>query len=331
MKKYDICGIGNAIVDIAISVTFEEIKELGFIAGNTCLINLDEKKKLDILAEKKSLTISSGGSIANSIYTVSALGEKASFVGTLGKDRAGQGFYKDFLNLDIDMSKDIFKKNFITGTCYALITPDAERTMLVFIGDCSEIILNDGEKDLIKNSKTLLLEMYPISNETAYSSLREATKIAKSEKNKIMMSFSEKWVLESCLERVKGFVDDADVIFANHHEAQIFSNTSDNDSMLEYFKTRKDDKQYIITLGSEGVVMIENGKTIFVDSYKCDPIDLTGAGDMFLASYFHGINIGLSKEESLKRACFMSSKVICQVGARLQEDILSLWNSFDNL
>lgn len=328
MKKYDVCGIGNAIVDIAISVTFEEISELGFKVGNSCLITLEQKQKLDLLAEQKSLTISSGGSIANSIYAISAFGKKSSFIGTLGKDMAGQGFYKDFLNLDISMSKNIFKKNLKTGTCYVLITPNAERTMLVFLGDCADIVLEDEDRNLIKNSKVLLLEMYPISNLKAYTSLKEAVKIAKSENNKIMMSFSEKWVLELCLDKVKEFANQADFIFANCEEAKIFSNTNDKNSMLEYFKSRKDNKQYIITLGSDGVVLIENGNTIFVDAYKCEPIDLTGAGDMFLASYLYGISIKLSKEESLRRACFMSNKVICQVGARLLGNMKSFWNEF---
>lgn len=327
MKDYFVCGIGNAIVDVTLSVSFEEMEALGLVPGKSKIIDLKFKKKLDALADKKGLTLTSGGSIANSIYTIAALGQSASFIGTLGKDNEGQGFYKDFLNFDIAVSSKIFKNKLHTGTCYCLVTPDAERAMLVFLGDAASIKLTKEDKNFISSSDILLLEMYPVSNNDAYDAIKEACEISKNNNKKIAMSFSDLWVVKSCKKRVREFAKQSDIIFANEHEAMSFANVTNKEDMISYYKSKKDNKEYVITLGKDGVILINNGEIIKEKSLKVAPVDLTGAGDMFLAAYLYGVSKGLDKKQALKKACCMSSKVICQIGARLQGDIKKIWNS----
>lgn len=326
-KKYLACGVGNAIADVIVNVSFQDLELLGLKADESCLIDIEKKNIIEKFIKDKNFKISSGGSIANSIYTISKLCGNGAFIGTLGDDDFGKSYFSEFINSNIALSKNIINKNIATGVCFVFVMPNAERTMAVYLGDCASINLKDDEKDFIANASYLVLEMYPISNDDAYNSMLEAIKIAKENDVKIVMSFSDKWVLDAQPQRVSEFVKLSDIIFCNNNEAQAFSKTASIHQMISFFKDRNDDKDYIITLGKNGAVAIKNGASLFVDAKEVTPVDLTGAGDMFLSSYIYAISIGLSKEEALNKACHMSSKIICKVGARLDGDLSLIWNS----
>lgn len=326
-KKYLACGVGNAIVDVVVNVSFQDLEFLGLKADESCLIDIEKKKIIEEFIKDKKPKISSGGSVANSIYTIAKFSGSGAFIGTLGSDDFAKSFYDEFKENNISVSKDIMNQNATTGVCFVFVMPNAERTMAVYLGDCASIKLKEDEKELISNSSYLILEMYPIANDDAYNSMLEAVKIAKENDVKIAMSFSDKWVLDAMFDRVKEFVSLSDIVFCNSLEAQTFSKTASIHQMISYYKNDSSNKEYIITLGKNGAVAIKNGTSLFVDAYEVTPVDLTGAGDMFLASYIYAISIGLSKEEALKKACHMSSKIICKVGARLDGDLSLIWNS----
>ena len=327
-KKFLACGIGNAIVDVTVKVEFHDLVLLGLEKNQSCLIDLDKKNKIEEFLKDRETKLSSGGSIANSIYTISSLYGNSAFIGALGDDEFGKSFHDEFLNNNISVSSEIIRKNVNTGVCFVFITPDAERTMAVFLGDSASIQIDDDEKKLIESSEYLLLEMYPISNDTACETIDICVDVAKNNDTKVVMSFSDKGVVESFPEKINKYVECSDIIFCNHTEAQSFSKTSDILSMINFYKERNDNKDYIITLGKNGVVAISNSSAMFVDAFKVEPIDMTGAGDMFLAAYIYAIKIGLGKNEALKKACYMSSKVICNLGARIFSNLKDIWNAY---
>lgn len=325
-KKFIACGVGNAIVDVIVKVSFHDLVLLGLNKDESCLIDLDKKNKIKQFIKDKSPKVSCGGSIANSIFTLSSLYGNSAFIGALGDDNFGRTFIQELKNNNIAVSNDIIKNNVNTGVCFVFITPDAERTMAVFLGDCASISLSDSSKELIKKSQNLLLEMYPVSNDEAYRALKQSVGVAKNNNSRIVLSYSDKGVVDNFPDKIAEFTTFSDVIFCNYSEAQSFSKTKDVQSMINFFKSKNDDKTYIITLGKNGVVQIYNNHAIVVDAFNVEPVDLTGAGDMFLASYVYADSLNLSKEEALKKACYMSSKVICKYGARLDGDLKAIWN-----
>src|SRR5262245_18250786 len=128
MKEFKLCGLGNAVVDIFLEVSDSEFASLGFERGGMRLVDLAEQKMLLERYQKYEPKLSSGGSVANSVIAFSRLGGDAAFIGCVGDDRYGLFYANEFEELGIDIGNPIIVGE-STGTCIALITPDAERTM----------------------------------------------------------------------------------------------------------------------------------------------------------------------------------------------------------
>jgi sugar/nucleoside kinase (ribokinase family) len=130
MRPYNVCGLGNAIVDIFIEVSEQEFAELQFERGTMRLVDAAEQRLLleKLAGVKHELRLVSGGSVANSIIGLSQLGGRGAFIGCVGDDRYGLHYAEEFSDLRISIGNPIVVGE-PTGTCLALITPDAERTM----------------------------------------------------------------------------------------------------------------------------------------------------------------------------------------------------------
>src|ERR671936_531022 len=128
MKEFDVCGLGNAIVDIFVEVSDEELAALGFERGTMRLVDLAEQRGLLDRLHARDPRLVSGGSVANSVIACSQLGGKGAFIGCVGDDRYGLHYESEFEELDIDFVNSPLVGE-TTGTCVSIITPDAERTM----------------------------------------------------------------------------------------------------------------------------------------------------------------------------------------------------------
>src|SRR5438128_12489658 len=127
-KEFQLCGLGNAIVDIFVEVSDEEFAALGYERGTMRLVNLPDQKALMKRFHEREPRLVSGGSVANSVIAFSQLGGQAAFIGCVGDDRYGLFYATEFEELAIDIGNPVIIGE-ATGTCVAIITPDAERTM----------------------------------------------------------------------------------------------------------------------------------------------------------------------------------------------------------
>ena len=78
----------------------------------------------------------SGGSVANSIVGLSQLGNDVGFIGKINADDLGQKYEEGLIKEKVKYFYNKKKEISPTGTCLILITPDAERTMVTFLGVC---------------------------------------------------------------------------------------------------------------------------------------------------------------------------------------------------
>ena len=150
-KKFDLIGLGNAIVDILVNTEdeFLEINNLG--KGSMNLINSDKSKEL--LETCKVIKQISGGSSANTVVCLAELGNYVQFIGRVKNDQFG-----NFFSSDIKKSKTVFNTPPInegasTAHSIILITPDAQRTMCTYLGASIEFETNDIDFNVIKESK----------------------------------------------------------------------------------------------------------------------------------------------------------------------------------
>src|SRR4051794_8380336 len=185
MKEYQLCGLGNAIVDILVEVDDATFHELAFERGTMRLVELPEQKQLLERLHRCEPRLVSGGSVANSTIAFSQLGGDAAFIGCVGDDRYGLFYAGEFEELGIDIGSPVIVGE-ATGTCAVLVTPDAERTMRTCLAVSSHLAARHVDPARVRNSEWLFIEGYVFANpETGQTAIREAVKIAKANGTKV--------------------------------------------------------------------------------------------------------------------------------------------------
>ena len=307
----NILGIGNAIVDVICKVDDQFLVKNNLVKSNMKLI--DEIEFKNLLGNLKIEETVSGGSVANSIVGLSQLGNKVGFIGKVNNDDLGQKYEQGLKKEKVEYFYSKKKENLPTGTCLILITPDSERTMCTFLGTAGKINKIDIDTQAIKNSEITLLEGYLWDEGEPKEAFDEAIKYS----NKIAMSLSDKF----CVDRhKKSFLDlvqnKLDITFANEQEILELIDAKSIDEVISYRK--KLDKTIVITRSDKGSIVINKNEVVTCESQKnLKILDLTGAGDLFAAGFLHGHINKMSLKESLIKGTEMASKIIQQIGARL--------------
>src|SRR5262245_34332532 len=163
MKLFQVCGLGNALVDIFLEISEQDFTSLGYERGTMVLVDMPEQQTLLDKYRRNEPKLVSGGSVANSIIAFSQLGGKAAFIGCVGDDRYGLFYANEFQELGIDIGNPIIFSEF-TGTSVCIITPDAERTMRTCLGVASHLAARHVDEERVKNSEWLFLEGYVFAN-----------------------------------------------------------------------------------------------------------------------------------------------------------------------
>ena len=315
-KKYIACGIGTGIVDILTEVDNNFLEGLGYEKSRMTLVELNKQKEVLTKLNEKYLNMAPGGSIANSIAGFAELGGRTAMITKLGNDDYGNFIADDFRNLDIEVSSDLILSNSNTSCCVSLITPDAERTLLTNLDIMKEFKIKESELNLIKDSEYLLIEGYLLANgEDSCNSVFKAVETAKENNTQILMTLCDPFIVNCFEEPLRKILKDTDILFSNKDEACAY--TRKNGVRDAISEMSSDFSQVVITDGEYGVWFSKDGEIQHCPSVKCDPVDLTGAGDSFLAGYLYGITNNFSPLESAKFATQMAKIVITKVGARM--------------
>ncbi len=306
-----ILGIGNAIVDVICKVNDQYLVENGLTKSMMKLVDeVEFKKLLSTLNIEETI---SGGSVANSIVGLSQLGNDVGFIGKINSDSLGEKYEEGLIKEKVQYLYNKKEEILPTGTCLILITPDAERTMITFLGIAGKISEKDIDEKAVKESKIIFLEGYLWDEGEPKSAFDKAMLIS----NKKAMSLSDQFCVErhkdSFLNLVKNKLD---IIFANEQEIKSLINAKNFEEVITFGKELG--KLLVITRGERGSVAIKNDEVIECDSKSnLKIIDLTGAGDLFAAGFLHGCINNFSMKDSLEKGTEMSSKIIQKVGARL--------------
>lgn len=324
MKKFFVCGLGNALIDIFIDLDDETFRSLDLEKGSMRLAEREEQEHYIASLASKELPRVSGGSVANSVIAFAQLGGKAALLASVAEDANGS-FYKHECDT-LDISFPITPIEGRTGTSLIFITPDAERTMRTHLGVSSLISGERLSEETIAQSEWLFIEGYIFANpEYGHGAASRAIEVAKAHGTKIAITLSESWVVEAFRDVVERAIEDADLVFANEMEVKAYGKSDDFEKAFNALSAKV--PHVVGTRGPLGVEIRVNGEDYKVEAYPCEPVDLTGAGDMLAGGYLYGISAGLSYTEAAKRACYLCSKVICVTGARLHGDIKNYWNN----
>lgn len=320
-KKYDVYGMGNALMDMEFSVTPELLTQLNIEKGVMTL--MDEKQQQELLTHLPNpCKQSSGGSAANTMVAISQLGGKGFYSCKVANDEVGKAYLEDLLNCGLDTNLSLNHRPVgITGKCLVLVTPDADRTMNTFLGITSDLTIAEINDQALKNSQYLYIEGYLVSSPVAQKTAIHAKQIALEAGVKTSLSLSDANMVDFFRDGILEIIGHGvDLLFSNEIEALKMANTHQIEDAIAFFKTLA--KTFTITRGKEGSLIFDGDRIIEIEPYPVNAVDTVGAGDMYAGCLLYGITNGLTWEKAGKLASLASSKLVTSFGARLETDVL---------
>jgi len=317
MSKYDVYGLGNALVDMEFEISDQFLQDNAIDKGIMTLVDENQQHELIEQLDAFEGNKASGGSAANTLIAVSAMGGSAYYSCKVADDDLGHFYLDDLKTAGVDCNMDGKHKGGITGKCLVMVTPDAERTMHTFLGVSSELSPYEVSEDAIKNASFCYLEGYLTTSESGKAANIEARKIAEANNIKTSLTFSDPFVAEHFRDGFTETIGDGiDLLFCNEVEALSYTQKSSIDEAIEVIKTFS--KTFAITLGANGAAVYDGSNLISIDAHPVKAVDTNGAGDLFAGAFMYGLTHGLSFEQAGNLASKASSQIVSQFGPRLR-------------
>lgn len=318
MKKYDVTGIGNALVDIEFKVSDQFFTANGVEKGVMTLVDETRQNALMNVIDTAHAKMQCGGSAGNAVIAISQFGGKSYYSCKVANDKLGHFYMDDMKNAGVSHNLDEANlADGITGKCLVMVTEDAERTMNTYLGITETYSVADVNEAAIKDSKYLYIEGYLITSENGKQAMKHAKKLAEDNGVKVALTFSDpamvKYFKDPMTEVIGGSVD---LLFANEEEAMVF--TGKNNLLEAREELKKFAGHFVITQGENGAMVYDGDTFIEIEPYATTAIDSNGAGDMFAGAFMYGITNGHSYASSGKLASMASSRIVSQYGPRLE-------------
>jgi len=331
MKKYDVYGIGNALVDIEYHTSVEKLAELGIEKGLMTLI--DEQKQNNLIAYlgDSHESMACGGSAANTIIALAQFGASTHFDCRVANDITGQFFTQDLYESGVHSSLNLNQSmTGITGKCLVFATPDADRTMNTFLGASAMLDVSDIDEEAIRHSEYVYLEGYLVSAVGSREAAIQSRQLAETMGVKTALTLSDPNMVilfrEGIQEMLGGGVN---LLFANQHEACELARSEDLKDAVEAVKMVA--KTFAITRGEEGAILYDGSDLIEISAHQVDAIDSLGAGDLFAGAFLYGLSQGMSFKQCGDLGSLAASKIVTQYGPRLAaSDTRKLLASFSS-
>ncbi|MEO6198513.1 MAG: adenosine kinase [Sphingomicrobium sp.] len=319
-RRFDVTAIGNAIVDVIADSDDAFLAAQGMHKGGMRLI--DEAEATRLYQAMGPGREASGGSAANTVAGLAALGHKAAFIGQLGEDQLGEIFAHDIRSLGVSFDTPAKSGIGATARCLILVTPDAQRTMNTFLGAAQMLDSDAVDEQVIAVSKILYLEGYLWDPEAPRLAMRNAIAAARKAGTRVAFTLSDSFVVDRHRDDLNALFDDGviDILFANADEAAALTGAESFEDAVNAIARRV--STAVVTRGDQGAVAVRGGERASVEAQPITKlVDTTGAGDLFAAGFLAGEARGLGLEASLRLGAIAAAEVIQHYGARPEADL----------
>ncbi len=319
MRKYHVYGIGNALVDMEYEVTPSDLEKLRIEKGVMTLV--DETHQCEIMEHlaRHHHEKGSGGSAANSIIAVSQFGGRGFYSCKVADDKLGHFYMKDLVAGGVDTNHHTDKEAGDTGRCVVLVTPDADRTMVTYLGISGGFSTKELVPDAIRDSGYYYMEGYLVTSDSARAAAAEGRKIAEAAGAKTAISLSDPnmvtYFKEGLMEMIGAGVD---MVFANESEAMGMADADDLGTAVKFLK--KISKEFAITRGPKGALIYDGNKLIEIDAVKVKAVDSVGAGDMFAGAFLFAVAQGWDHQRAGDLAAAGAARLVSSLGPRISAD-----------
>ena len=320
--RYDVVGIGNAIVDIIGRCDDAFLKARALNKGGMQLV---DAATVEGLYKSMGPAIEiSGGSAANTIVGVASFGGRTGFIGRIADDEFGRIFGHDIRAAGVAFNTAPTKGGAPTARSLILVTPDGERTMNTFLGTSPELDHGAIDEAMIAGARIVYLEGYLFDRDEAKAAFRKAAAIAARAGRMVALTLSDGFCVDRHRAEFKTLIkDQVDILFANEAEiTSLYETTSFDEAAAQ---AAKDVKLAVLTRSAKGAVIQSEGKSIAVPAAPvAKVVDTTGAGDLYAAGFLYGYALGKDLESCGKLGSLAAAEIISHIGARPEARLAEL-------
>ncbi|HEX7857453.1 MAG TPA: adenosine kinase [Sphingobium sp.] len=323
----DVVAIGNAIVDVIARADDELLAMHSLVKGSMQLVDTATAELLyDNMGPGLEM---SGGSAANTLAGMAALGRSCAFIGQVRDDVLGKAFSHDIRALGIRFDTPARTEEPPTARCLIMVTPDAQRTMNTYLGASQHLPPAAIDADLIRSARILYLEGYLWDPEEPRSAMRGAMATAREAGREVAFTLSDAFVIERYRDDFRALIEDGliDILFANEVEIMSLAQINDFEEAVALFAPKV--STLVVTRSEKGAIAIKNG-----ERFECgaapvrEVVDTTGAGDLFAAGFLSGHVTGKGPVDCLAMGAIAAAEVISHYGARPETDLKALMGGF---
>jgi len=319
--RFDILGIGNAIVDVVARAEEAFLSKHAMHKGAMTLVDAETAEA--IYAAMPPGQESSGGSVANSCAVAAGLGARVAYLGKVAADQLGGVFGHDIRSAGVFFPSAPLTGVVPTARCLILVTPDGQRTMNTFLGACVAFGEDDVDEALVADAAVTYLEGYLFDPPAAQAAFRKAAAAAHAAGRLVALSLSDAF----CVDRHRAAFRDlvsghVDILFAN--EAEVCSLYEANDFIAAAEAARQDVGLAALTRSEDGSVILYGDDTVTVPAVPTQVLDTTGAGDAYAAGFLAGLTAKQPLAVCGRLGSIAAAEVISHYGARPEADLKKL-------
>ncbi len=320
-ERLDVVGIGNAIVDVLARVEEPFLATHDIPKGTMRLVGEAEAAWLyDAMPPSREI---SGGSVANTIAGLAALGTRTGFIGKVRDDQLGRIFAHDIRAQGVAYGGPVAPDGGETARCLVLVTPDGERSMSTCLGISGSLRPEEIDEALLERADWLMLEGYLFDSDAAKAAYAKAIAAVRRGGGRVAFSVSDPFCVERHRADMARLVrEEVDLLFANRAELEALYATEDLESAVA--SVAREVAMAAVTLSGDGAIVVGGGERHAVPALGATVVDTTGAGDLFAAGFLAGLVRGRGPAECARMGCIAAAEVISHIGARPEADLAAL-------
>jgi fructokinase len=323
-KKYQIVGVGNALVDVLAHCEDSFLAEMGIDKGVMQLIDTDRASEL--YSKMAAAQEVSGGSGANTIAGIAALGGRTGFMAKVRDDQLGRIFAHDIQAQGTDFVTKQAPSDHPneTGRCLILVTPDGERSMNTYLGVSCELSADDLDVDMLADTDWVYLEGYLFDSPANQAAFVSAIEAVKAVGGKVALTLSDPFCVDRHRDAFRVLVQEyVDLLFCNEHEMQALYQTDTLEAAMDIAATEVE--IVACTASEKGAYILHAGEKIHARATATEVVDATGAGDLFAAGFMHGLINDRDLMTCGTMGCLAAAEAISHMGARPEADLKELF------
>ncbi len=318
-RTYQVAGIGNAIMDVLTHAGEDFLEMMDIEKGIMTLVDRDRAERL--YAAMDGRTQVPGGSVANTMAGLGALGVTTAFMGRVHDDALGRHYAEGMAEVNCDfVNPPVADGELPTSRCMIFVSPDGERSMNTYLGISAELGPRDVPDEVAKGAEILFLEGYLFDKDKGKEAFLRAARLCHEAGGKPGIALSDPFCVDRHREDFRVLVrDDMAFVIGNEKEWLGLYETASLDDALRH--AAKDCETVVCTRSGDPVILIRGGERVEVPVERTTPIDATGAGDQFAAGFLYGLSTGRDLETCGKMGVMAAAEVISHMGPRPEADM----------